>query len=92
VAKTIRLDAETELAETVMLRLRLLTDGLSLGEMRAGFGVDLAQVYSTDLAELETAGLIERARNHLWLREEAVPVANEVWQRFVLTSKHLATS
>ncbi len=77
-------DAATEFSETVMLRLRLLLDGLCLEEIRQQFGVDLADCFADDLVELTARGLLRQSAGRLWLVEEAVPVANEVWQRFLL--------
>jgi oxygen-independent coproporphyrinogen III oxidase len=73
-----------ELTETVMLRLRLLQEGLSLSEVRQVFGVDIASTFARDLDELAQMGLIKLTENRLVLEEAAVSVANEIWSRFVL--------
>jgi oxygen-independent coproporphyrinogen-3 oxidase len=77
------IDRETELSETVMLRLRLLQDGLDLTEIHDRFGVDLARRFADDLSELTAAGLVRLDDRRLLLEESAVPVANEVWQRLI---------
>jgi oxygen-independent coproporphyrinogen III oxidase len=73
-----------EFTETVMLRLRLLREGLDLDEVRRRFDLDMASLFAEDLDELECLGLIRLTKDRLVLEETAVPVANEIWSRFVL--------
>jgi len=81
----ILLDRPSEFNETVTLRLRLLRDGLELGEVQERFGIDLRKRFAADLSDLLGAGLIRLNGNRLTLAEEAVPVANEIWQRFMVS-------
>lgn len=80
------IDAQTEFSETLMLRLRLLQDGLDPSEMERRFGIDIWFWFGREISELTEAGLIDATIDRIALREDAVPVGNEVWQRFVATS------
>lgn len=74
-------DAATRLDEWVMLRLRLLQEGIDVRELRELYGAVIAAKVR-DLALRFTAQIVvdgERLR----LREEAVPIANEVWAGFM---------
>jgi oxygen-independent coproporphyrinogen-3 oxidase len=83
VESSILVDRSVELSETVMLRLRLLQDGLDLRELERSFGRDTVSRFGPEVRELTAAGLLKRERGRVALMESAVPVANEVWQRFV---------
>lgn len=73
------IDAHTRRNERIMLRLRLLEDGLDLASIDP-----LLPARRTDtLRALQAAGLIRTDGTHLWLRETAVPVANEIWSRLL---------
>ena len=76
-------DGATEMVEAIMLRLRLLADGIVLTDFRSEYGVDLLVRYRRDLEDLSRAGLILVEDDRLRLTEDAVPVANEVWARFM---------
>lgn len=82
-ADRVHVDPPTELAETIMLRLRLLEEGLDLADLRSRFGLDLADRRAGEIAELVASGLLQASESRLLLTEAAVPVANEVWQRFM---------
>lgn len=75
------IDRETRRAETIMLGLRLLSDGLDLEEIRADHDWDLRAQRGSELDLLAHAGSIRLDGNRVFLRESAVPVANEVWER-----------
>lgn len=50
-----------EMAETVMMGLRLLEEGVSLARFEARFGVSMEAVYGTQIAALVGRGLLEYA-------------------------------
>jgi|SRR5947209_10025430 len=77
------IEAETEVTESIMLRLRLLSDGLDMDVLESQFNLDVRDVYARDLADLHRLGLVEVTGSTLRLSESAVPVANEIWQRFM---------
>lgn len=70
---------DDELAESVMLGLRLLREGLDLGQLLRRFGRDLAAERASDIERLTAAELVHVRGDRLYLSEAAVPVANEVW-------------
>jgi len=72
-----------ELVETVVLGLRLLTDGIDLDQIGRQFGINAFALYEAEVAELTTLGLLHSSSGRLKLPEAAVPLANEVWERFV---------
>jgi oxygen-independent coproporphyrinogen-3 oxidase len=75
------LDEATRLDEWVMLRLRLLQEGIDVRELRELYGTEVA-AKACDTARKFPAQIVvdgERLR----LREEAVPIANEVWAGFM---------
>lgn len=68
--------------ETMFLGLRLL-DGVSCSDFTHRFGVGPEDVFGEAIAELLDGGLLERAGDRLRLTQLALPVANEVFCRFV---------
>jgi len=74
--------ADTAMADTAILALRL-NEGLSLEEFRARFGRELGEVYGDTLAEMSSAGLIERRDGRLLLTARGRLLANEVFVRLL---------
>jgi oxygen-independent coproporphyrinogen-3 oxidase len=76
-----QIDPGTALDDYLMLGLRLLTDGIDLLDLEARFGRGVTgpvlQAASRFPRELHVGG------GRIVLREEAVPIANEVWQAFI---------
>jgi len=83
-AHAVFVDATAELNETVMLRLRLLGDGLDLEEIRRRFGIDLGDRFAPAMEELSAHDLLHVENGRITLTETAVPLANEVWERFMI--------
>jgi oxygen-independent coproporphyrinogen-3 oxidase len=77
------IDADTELCETVMLRLRLLREGLDLREIARNYGDTARGAVEDASRDLTERGFLERRGDVLLLAERLVPIANDVWQRFV---------
>jgi oxygen-independent coproporphyrinogen-3 oxidase len=77
------MERDIELAETIMLRLRLLVDGVDMVEVGNRFDCDLQSMYARDLADLQQRDLLHISGNVIRIPESAVPLANEVWQIFV---------
>ncbi len=75
------IDAPTELDDYLMLGLRLLTDGVSLEEVDRNFGTEVESRVLDAASGLGGDLRVERGR--VMLREEAVPMANAVWSRFI---------
>lgn len=80
-ASTEPIDPATRLDDYLMLRLRLLIEGVSLRQVAEEFGNQVAarvvQVASR-LPEYLCVG-----QGHVVLREDAVPIANAVWSEFI---------
>lgn len=83
VRERVHLNAATQFSETMMLRLRLLEEGVDLDEIRNEFGVDVPSRFAHQIELLTGGGLVDVNRGRLVLTERAVPVANEVWQCFM---------
>ncbi len=71
-----------EMSDTVILGLRLL-EGVDLGAFARRFGRPLLDVYGPQVDGLRAGGWLEVAGGRLRLTERALPVANEVFARFV---------
>ncbi len=76
------IDADTVCAETMFLGLRLL-GGLDLAGASASAGHDLTARYRTEIAELQSLGLLRREGDTVRLDESAYLIANQVFTRFL---------
>jgi len=77
-----RLDAQTEMADTVILGLRL-TEGVALDGLRERFGVGLEERYAQEISELTGLGLLELGGGRLRLTKRGRLLANEAFLRFL---------
>ena len=75
------IDRRLEMAETMMLGLRLDT-GVSLTEFEARFGVSPTDAYRDELAELQPTGLVETVDGSVRLTDKGRFLSNEVFVRF----------
>ena len=75
------IDLPLEMAETMMLGLRLDT-GVSVSEFEARFGVSPIDVYRDELAELQPTGLVETVDGSIRLTDRGRFLSNEVFIRF----------
>ena len=75
------IDRRLEMAETMMLGLRLDT-GVSIPEFEARFGASPIEVYSDELAELQPTGLVETVDGSIRLTDKGRFLSNEVFVRF----------
>ncbi len=78
-----RLGADTLADEYLLLRLRLLEDGLNLDVFEADYGVDLLTEKISALAELEAAGLIHPVASTVRLTDEGALVADAVTAKLI---------
>jgi oxygen-independent coproporphyrinogen-3 oxidase len=76
-----RIDRRLEVAETMMMGLRLDT-GVGVEEFAGRFGVAPSDVYGDDLRELESAGLLDTADGRVRLTGRGRLLGNEVFSRF----------
>jgi len=69
---------ELEMAETVMLGLRL-TAGVDLADFERRYGLSLESVFAERLREARAAGLVETVKGRLRLTERGTLLGNEVF-------------
>lgn len=74
---------QAALEETFFLGLRL-NRGVDLSKVVAEFGVDAVNAYTATFAELQQAGLLQRAGDRICLTKRGRLLSNEVFQRFIL--------
>lgn len=77
------IDAETAMAETMMLGLRLLRDGVSDADFTRRHGVGIQDRYATTVERFIGLGLLEWAGDRLRLTGRGALVANEVCAAFL---------
>ncbi len=73
---------DVAMADTAILALRL-NEGLSPEEFRSRFGRELSEVYGDTIAELASAGLLDRHDGRLRLTARGRLLANEVFVRLL---------
>jgi oxygen-independent coproporphyrinogen III oxidase len=78
------IDSDTRRVETIMLRLRLLSEGLEIDHVKQYHHWDMRQRCHEELRLLSDAGLISVEHGRIFLLESAVPVANDVWERLAI--------
>ncbi|TEU17615.1 MAG: coproporphyrinogen III oxidase family protein [Anaerolineales bacterium] len=77
------IDDTLEMAETMILGLRLVQAGVGLADFRGRFGRELVDVYSGEVREMEQAGLLEVDGERVRLTARGRLLGNEVFQRFL---------
>ena len=77
------IDRALEMAETMMLGLRLLHVGVNRAAFRERFGLDLVEAYDQTIAEFQARGLVELTPNLLRLAPRAWLLGNEVFAAFL---------
>lgn len=71
------------MAETMMVGLRLLEEGVDRRRFRARFAQDVLTAYPDQIADLQTRGLLEVTADAVRLTPTAVLVGNQVFKRFL---------
>jgi oxygen-independent coproporphyrinogen-3 oxidase len=77
------LDSRLQMAETMMLGLRLTREGVSDAEFQARFGRSLNEVYRQVIQDLVNAGLVEWEGEWLRLTRRGRLLGNQVFMRFL---------
>lgn len=80
------IDQQVEMQETMMMGLRLLTEGVATVKFKNRFGLDMRDVFSSEIDRLLRKGLVYWGGNegdHLMLAEQAYFVANQVFLEFI---------
>ena len=76
------INPELELAETVILGLRL-GEGIDADYLQNRFGIDILAHYRRQVEEMADAGLLERTDGHIRLTRRGRLLSNEVFWRFL---------
>lgn len=76
-------DTQREMGETMMMGLRLVSEGVSLSGFAARFGASLDQVYGRAISNLQQRGLLETAAGALRLTQQGRLLGNQVFMEFV---------
>ncbi len=71
------------MAETMILGLRLVQEGVRLADFQQRFGRDVREVYGAQLAEMQELGLLEADDQCVRLTPRGRLLGNEVFQRFL---------
>jgi len=83
VAETEVIEPPLEMAETVILGLRLVEEGMEKARFWARFGRSIESVYGPVLAELEALGLVQVNARRVRLTRRGLLLSNEVFQRLL---------
>ena len=81
-----RIDRTSEMAETMMLGMRLVSEGVSAKGFLERFGIPLLQVYGSQIEKLQRLGLVEWAgdgADSLRLTEAGRLLGNQVFMEFL---------
>lgn len=78
-----KIERDEEIFETVMLRLRLLKEGLSRAYFEERFGETLESRYGNVIQNLKAQGLINEKDDTLYLSSHARLIGNRVFQAFL---------
>lgn len=76
-------DERQALAETMMLGLRLVREGVPYDGFQEKHGRPLLEAFGSEVAELEQLGLVERTTERVRLTQKARLVGNQVFLRFL---------
>ena len=77
------IDLTTEMADTMILGLRLVEEGVSFEGFAGRFGERLESLYESDLGDLEQLGLVEVTAERVRLTPRGRLLGNEVFERFL---------
>ncbi|MBZ0307806.1 MAG: radical SAM family heme chaperone HemW [Anaerolineae bacterium] len=77
------IDRDDEMFETVMLRLRLLREGLPRVIFEQRFGQSLESRYGKIIHKLKSQGLLEEKADTLYLTPQARLISNRVFEAFL---------
>jgi oxygen-independent coproporphyrinogen-3 oxidase len=78
-----RVDRRTAMGEAMMLGLRLVQEGMPAARFREQFGVEIEDVFATELRDLAARGLIERLPDRVRLTPQGRLLGNQVFAAFL---------
>ena len=77
------IDRTLERAETMIMGLRLLHEGVSKEQFQQRFGVPLDKAYGQQIRDLVARGLLERLPDRLCLTKKGHLLGNQVFVEFL---------
>ena len=77
------IDRATEIADTMILGLRLVEEGVGFERFARRFGERLESLYESELGDLEQLGLVEVTAERVRLTPRGRLLGNEVFERFL---------
>ena len=83
IAETEEIDRRLEMGETMMLGLRLITEGVERNRFKDRFGVELDEIYSTIIKRLVEQGLLESNVERIRLTARGRLLGNRVFAEFL---------
>ena len=83
VAESEEIGLALEMAETAILGLRMVEEGVNLSAFHTRFGVEFMDVYRSKIEELVNLGLLEMARDRVRLTQRGRLLGNQVFQCFL---------
>jgi oxygen-independent coproporphyrinogen-3 oxidase len=83
VAEYHQVDRAENMADTVMMQLRLLKEGLHLDKFEHRFGQTLDEAYNGTMTQLQEWGLLWERNGRLLLTEQGRFLSNQVFYRFM---------
>jgi oxygen-independent coproporphyrinogen-3 oxidase len=83
VAEMETLDRALEMAETMMMGLRLLQEGVAFDRFEQRFGVQMEEVYGSEIADLVARGLLERTAERIRLTLRGHLLGNRAFVEFL---------
>ncbi len=83
VAESEEISRDLEMAETMILGLRLVEEGVRFSDFEGRFGRELHEVYGKEVEELRELGLIEVDDERVRLTARGRLLGNEVFERFL---------
>jgi oxygen-independent coproporphyrinogen-3 oxidase len=83
VAELETLDRALEMAETMMMGLRLLQEGVPFDRFERRFGVQMEEIYGSEIADLVARGLLERTSERVRLTFRGHLLGNQVFVEFI---------
>lgn len=83
VAEAVRVDQAQEIAETLIMGMRLIGRGIDRQAFRDRFGLDLLDLHGESLARFEQLGLVTLSDERVMLTERGRLLSNTVLREFV---------
>ena len=78
------IDGRTAMGETMMLGLRLVEEGVSRARFRRRHGVEMDDIFATELARLRSQGLLQMDSERVYLTQRGLMLGNQVFAAFLV--------